>query len=47
MPRGNKKRKIGDKAPSFQLEDAATGELVPLGKSLGKPLLIIFMRGTW
>jgi peroxiredoxin len=47
VPRENKKRKVGDKAPSFQLEDAATGDLVSLDKYLGRPLLIIFMRGTW
>jgi peroxiredoxin len=47
VPRENKKRKVGDRAPSFQLEDAATGGLVSLEKFLGKPLVIIFLRGTW
>jgi peroxiredoxin len=47
MPKENKRVFVGDKAPAFQLEDAATGEMLSLERFLGKPILIIFLRGTW
>ena len=47
MPRKSKKLKVGDVAPGFELEDAATGESVTLDELLGKPLMIVFLRGTW
>lgn len=47
MARKSKKLKIGDKAPGFQLEDAATEKRVSLDEYLGRPLMIIFFRGTW
>ena len=47
MPRKSKKLKVGDRAPSFRLEDAATGRITALEDLLGKPLMIVFLRGTW
>lgn len=47
MPRGNKVLRVGDQAPDFTLTDASTGEMVSLGDFLGRPLMIIFGRGTW
>ena|GEM_PF-2237254 len=47
MARKSKKLKMGDKAPGFQLEDAAVEKQVSLDEYLGHPLMIIFFRGTW
>jgi peroxiredoxin len=47
MPRKSRRLKPGDKAPDFALEDAATGKLVALRDLLGRPLLLVFLRGTW
>jgi peroxiredoxin len=47
MPIESKKLKVGDKAPPFRLEEAATGEMVSLQEFLGRPLVIFFLRGTW
>ena len=47
MSRESKVLSIGDKAPHFELPDAATGELVKLDDLLGQPLMIYFGRGTW
>jgi peroxiredoxin len=47
LPIKNRVLSVGDKAPDFALTDAATGETVSLGDLLGKPLYLIFGRGTW
>jgi peroxiredoxin len=47
MPRENKVLAVGDRAPDFELRDAATSELVSLDDLMGQPLMIIFGRGTW
>ena len=47
MSRENKVLDLGDKAPDFELPDAATGEPVKLADLLGQPLMIYFGRGTW
>jgi peroxiredoxin len=47
MPRKSRKLAVGDRAPSFKLEDAASGGQVALEDLLGKPLMIVFLRGTW
>mgnify|MGYP005853279493 CR=1 FL=1 len=47
MPRENKVLNVGDKAPEFELPDAASGEAVNLAGLLGQPLLLYFGRGTW
>jgi|BarGraNGADG00312_2_1021985.scaffolds.fasta_scaffold76411_2 peroxiredoxin len=47
MPKENKVLRVGDRAPDFSLPDARTGEMVSLGDLLGRPLMIIFGRGTW
>ena len=47
MPRKSRKLKVGDRAPGFKLEDAASGRQVALEDLLGKPLMIVFLRGTW
>jgi peroxiredoxin len=47
MPLENKVLQIGDKAPDWILNDAATGEKVSLDDLIGRPLVIIFGRGTW
>lgn len=47
VARKSKKLKIGDKAPGFRLQDAATEEWISLDEYLGRPLMIVFFRGTW
>ena len=47
MPKESKVLRVGDKAPDFTLQDASTGEMVSLADLLGRPLVIIFGRGTW
>jgi peroxiredoxin len=47
MPRKSRKLKVGDRAPGFKLEDAASGRQVALEELIGEPLMIVFLRGTW
>jgi peroxiredoxin len=47
MPRRNRELQVGDAAPTFELRDAATGESVSLQDQAGKPLVLVFGRGTW
>jgi len=47
MPKKNKVLEAGDRVPDFKLTDAATGGQVSLGDLLGRPLVIVFGRGTW
>lgn len=47
MPRRNRELRVGDAAPSFSLRDAATGEKVSLADQSGKPIMLVFGRGTW
>jgi peroxiredoxin len=47
MARESKVLRVGDRAPAFRLEDAASGRRVALEEYLGKPLMIMFLRGTW
>lgn len=47
MPRRNRALQVGDTAPPFSLRDAATGESVSLEDQAGKPLVLVFGRGTW
>lgn len=47
MPRKNRKLEPGRKAPDFELEEAASGRRVALKDLLGRPSLIVFLRGTW
>lgn len=47
MPRKSRKLKVGDRAPSFSLEDAVSGGTFTLKELLGQPLVVIFFRGTW
>ncbi len=47
MPRKNRALQVGDAAPAFSLPDAVTGETVNLADQVGKPLVLVFGRGTW
>lgn len=47
MPRKNRQLRVGDAAPPFELRDAASGEPVSLQDQVGKPLVLVFGRGTW
>ncbi len=47
MPRKNRQLRIGDAAPAFNLRDAVTGNDVSLEDQAGKPLVLVFGRGTW
>ncbi|MBU1945147.1 MAG: hypothetical protein KKE36_15915 [Actinobacteria bacterium] len=47
MPMRNKVLHIGDPAPDFLLRDASSGDMVGLDDLAGRPLMIIFGRGTW
>jgi peroxiredoxin len=47
MSRENKVLGVGDKAPHFELTDAASGEVVKLSDFAGQPMMIYFGRGTW
>lgn len=47
MAKKSKVITVGNKAPEFELPDAATGERVRLADLLGRPLWIYFGRGTW
>lgn len=47
MARKSKKLKVGDQAPPFRLTDAVSGREVSLEDYLGRPLMIVFFRGTW
>ncbi len=47
MPRRNRQLRVGEAAPAFTLQDAITGENVSLEDQKGKPLVLVFGRGTW
>lgn len=47
MGRKSKELDVGERAPDFELEDAASGERVALEKYLGAPFMVVFFRGTW
>ncbi len=47
MARESKLLKVGDRAPSFELPEAISGEEVRLEDLLGRPLMVYFGRGTW
>lgn len=47
MPIKNRVLSTGDKAPGFTLRDAAGEGTVSLEDFKGRPLMIVFGRGTW
>lgn len=47
MARISKNLRVGNKAPDFELPDAQSGQIVKLERFRGRPLMIIFLRGTW
>lgn len=47
MPRKNKVLQIGEKAPDFDLPDAVGGGRVTQDDMLGRPFVLVFLRGTW
>lgn len=47
MARENRVLSVGDRAPEFSLRDADTGDTVTLDDLTGRPLFLVFGRGTW